>query len=87
MNVPMSRPPIARFQRIARMLASGSYSARRLAAALEVSAKTVERDIEFMRDQLGIEIESSRQGYELVRRQSLCPCCARPITARRADSQ
>lgn len=52
--------------RIHQTLQSGSFpNATTLARALEVSAKTVHRDIEFMRDRLGLPIEyhPTRFGY------------------------
>ena len=54
----LSRPPLARMLRIHEFLqTSARASCRTLAAELEVSAKTVQRDIDFMRDQLGLPID------------------------------
>jgi predicted DNA-binding transcriptional regulator YafY len=64
--VPHARPPLERMLRIHRALQSGEYpNANRLAAELEVSAKSVHRDLEFMRDRMGLPLEydSSRRGY------------------------
>jgi predicted DNA-binding transcriptional regulator YafY len=64
--VPHARPPLERMLRIHRTLQSGQYpNANRLAAELEVSSKSVHRDLEFMRDRLGLPLEydSSRRGY------------------------
>lgn len=52
------RHPIERFRRIAAALRDGkSFTATTMARELEVSSKTVHRDLEFMRDRLGAEIE------------------------------
>jgi predicted DNA-binding transcriptional regulator YafY len=54
--------------RIEEMLRRGNYpNCRTMAEALEVSEKTVARDVETMRDQMGvpIEYEASRHGYYL----------------------
>jgi predicted DNA-binding transcriptional regulator YafY len=61
-----SRPPLERVHRIHQRLQQGGYpNATRLALDLEVSAKTVHRDLEFMRDRLAmpIEFDSVRNGY------------------------
>ncbi len=52
--------------RIHRYLAGNTYpNSRRLAAALEVSAKTIQRDLDFMRDRLELPItyDPVRHGY------------------------
>ena len=62
-----SRPPLDRMLRIHEALQAGGYpSATKLAARLEVSTKTIYRDIDFMRDRwmLSIEYDSKRFGYE-----------------------
>ena len=57
-NSKGSRPPLARMLTIHELLQRGGRINRRtLSEALEVSAKTVQRDIDFMRDQLGLPIE------------------------------
>lgn len=64
--LPQSRPPLERMLRIHQALQSGHFpNATRLASELEVSTKSVHRDIEFMRDRLGlpVEYESRRFGY------------------------
>ncbi len=61
-----SRPPLARMKRIHGQIDSGRYpNATSLAKELEVSSKTIRRDVEFMRDQLGLPIEydARRYGY------------------------
>jgi predicted DNA-binding transcriptional regulator YafY len=62
----MSRPPLERMMRIHQQIASGSYpNAKTLAEALEVSRKSVLRDIEFMRDRLNLPLDydTHRFGY------------------------
>ena len=52
-RVPASRPPLERMLRIHQTIQSGSFpNASTLAAQLEVSTKSVHRDLEFMRDRL-----------------------------------
>jgi proteasome accessory factor B len=61
-----SRPPLERMLRIHEIIRTGSYpNATRLASELEVSSKSIHRDIEFMRDRLGLPIEydERRWGY------------------------
>ena len=53
-----SRPPLERMMRMHQRLKAGRYpNCRKLAHELEVSAKTVQRDIDFMRYRLGLPIE------------------------------
>lgn len=66
MPMHVSRPPLERMMRIHQALQAGDFpNASRLAGELEVSSKSVHRDIEFMRDRLGLPIEydSARRGY------------------------
>jgi len=59
--MPQSRPPLERMQRIHQALhAGGCPNADTLAAELEVVTKTIYRDVEFMRDRLGLPIEFDR---------------------------
>jgi predicted DNA-binding transcriptional regulator YafY len=52
------RPPLERMMRMHQRLKAGRYpNCRKLADELEVSAKTVQRDIDFMRYRLGLPIE------------------------------
>jgi predicted DNA-binding transcriptional regulator YafY len=65
-ELPQSRPPLERMMRIHRSLADGGYpNQTRLAAELEVTTKTIQRDLDFMRDrlQLPIEFDPRRNGY------------------------
>ena len=53
-----SRPPVARMLQIHERLQTGERTnCRTLAAALEVSPRTILRDIDFMRDQLGLPVD------------------------------
>ena len=67
------------------MLANGKHlTARQLAEQLEVSDKTIYRDLDFMRDRLGLPICTDAKGlgaagfiggYYFTERVNLCPCC------------
>ena len=62
--LPSSRPPLARMLRIHEQLQDGKLTnCTKLAKLLEVSTKTVSRDIEFMRDQLGLPVEYDAKLY------------------------
>lgn len=66
MTAKLSRPPLARMLRIHDALEKGNFpNCSILARAMEVTVKTIQRDIEFMRDQLGLPIDydASRKGY------------------------
>ena len=61
-----SRPPLERMLRIHQTIQSGTYpTARSLAGELEVSTKSIYRDLEFMRDRLDLPLEydGRRSGY------------------------
>ncbi len=61
-----SRPPLERMLRIHQAVSSGHFpNASTLAHEIEVATKTIHRDIEFMRDRLGlpIEFDPRRNGY------------------------
>src|SRR4051794_30354084 len=63
---PASRPPLERMLRIHKAVQAGSFpNASQLAAELEVSTKSIHRDLEFMRDrlQLPLEFNRARFGY------------------------
>ena len=63
---PLSRPPLERMLRIHQAINSGKHpNATTLAADLEVSTKSIQRDLEFMRDRLELPIEYDvlRHGY------------------------
>lgn len=60
----VSRPPLARMLRLHEELKAGLFpNCRGLAEALEVSGKTIQRDLDFMRDQLGLPIAYNRQKF------------------------
>ncbi len=62
-RTPTSRPPLQRMMRIHQAIQSGKFpNASSIAAELEVSPKSIHRDIEFMRDRMELPIE-----YDLVR--------------------
>jgi predicted DNA-binding transcriptional regulator YafY len=66
----MTRPPLDRMQRIFHSLRLGRYPNRtKLATEIEVTTKTIQRDIDFMRDRLNLPIEynDTKQGYEFTR--------------------
>jgi predicted DNA-binding transcriptional regulator YafY len=65
-HTPLSRPPLERMMRIHTAIQAGNFpNAASLARQLEVSSKSIHRDLEFMRDrmELPIEYDGSRFGY------------------------
>ena len=57
-NARLSRPPIERMLRIHEELRRGAFTnCTKLAERLEVSRKTIVRDVAFMRDRLDLPIE------------------------------
>jgi proteasome accessory factor B len=71
-----SRPPLERMLRIHQALQSGKFpNASTLAREIEVATKTIHRDIEFMRDRLGLPVEydSARIGYHYTEEVSAFP--------------
>ncbi len=63
---PQSRPPLERMMQIHQELKSGSFpNATKLATQLEVSTKSIYRDLEFMRDRMNLPVEFDRlkNGY------------------------
>ena len=66
---PSTRPPLRRFLAIERSVRSGAYpNSESLAEELEVDSRTVQRDIAFLKDQLGAPLEfcRKRNGYHLT---------------------
>jgi proteasome accessory factor B len=56
-----SRPPLERMLRIHQLVQAGSFpNNTTLAREIEVSTKTIQRDVEFMRDRLNLPIEFDR---------------------------
>jgi proteasome accessory factor B len=65
-HLPLSRPPLERMLRIHQAIQSGKYpNASTLARGLEVSTKSIYRDLDFMRDrlELPLEFDALRNGY------------------------
>lgn len=65
-RLPLSRPPLERMLRIHQRIQAGDCpNATRLAGALEVSTKSIYRDLDFMRDrlELPLEFDPRRNGY------------------------
>jgi predicted DNA-binding transcriptional regulator YafY len=65
-----SRPPLYRFQEIFGAIKSGKFPNRTwLARSIDVTTKTIQRDLDYMRYQLGLPIEydSIRGGYYFTR--------------------
>ena len=72
----LSRPPLERMLRIHQAIHSGKFpNASTLAGELEVSTKSIQRDIEFMRDrlELPIEYDGRRFGYYYTQEVSAFP--------------
>ena len=62
-----SRPPLARMMQLHAQLHARKFpNCRKLAHELEVSQKTIQRDIEFMRYQLGLPIEYDQLHFGFV---------------------
>ena len=62
-----SRPPLARMMQLHAQLQARKFpNCRKLAHELEVSAKTIQRDIDFMRDRLGLPIEYDQLHFGFV---------------------
>jgi predicted DNA-binding transcriptional regulator YafY len=75
-HVPSSRPPLERMMRIHQAIQSGKLpNAGRLAAEMEVSTKSIHRDLEFMRDRMALPIEydAARRGFYYTEEVSAFP--------------
>jgi predicted DNA-binding transcriptional regulator YafY len=71
-----TRPPMERMMRIHQAIRAGAYpNATTLSRQLEVSVKSVQRDLEFMRDRLELPIayDSRRYGYHYTGEVSAFP--------------
>ena len=71
-----SRPPLERMLRIHQALQAGDLpNASTLAREIQVAAKTIHRDIEFMRDRLDlpIEFDAAKNGYRYTSEVSAFP--------------
>ena len=65
----MTRPPLDRMQQIFQAIKAGRYPNRlTLSTDIEVTTKTIQRDLDFMRDRLNLPIayNDKRQGYEFT---------------------
>jgi predicted DNA-binding transcriptional regulator YafY len=74
--MPLSRPPLERMLRIHQAIESRKFpNATTLARELEVSTKSIQRDLEFMRDRLNLPIayDGSRSGYHYTEEVSAFP--------------
>jgi hypothetical protein len=59
-----SRPPLERMTRVHEELKGKRFpNCKSLSAALEVSVKTIQRDIDFMRDRLGLPIDYDQRRF------------------------
>lgn len=84
MKAPHTAPPLHRFQRIVALLSPDTVvTGIHLATELEVSRKTIQRDLDYLRDQLNLPIQTIRggrgdlSGYRLTKPIKICPVCAR----------
>src|SRR5579883_3252758 len=65
-QTPFARPPLERMMKIHQALQSGKYpNTNRLANEMEVSSKSIQRDLDFMRDRMNlpVEFDRSKGGY------------------------
>lgn len=65
-HLPHTRPPLERMLQIHQAIHEAGYpNATQLARRMEVSTKSIHRDIEFMRDRLGLPVafDARRNGY------------------------
>lgn len=70
--IPSSRPPLTRMMKLHELLAAGKLpNCAKLAEALEVSSKTIQRDIDFMRDQMDLPIAYDQQKHGFYYSQSV----------------
>ena len=72
----LSRPPLERMLRIHQLIQAGNFpNATSLARETEVSTKTIQRDIEFMRDRLNLPVkfDSTRNGLHYTSEVSAFP--------------
>lgn len=62
-----SRPPLERMMKLHQKLIAGGFpNCRKLSDELEVSSKTIQRDIDFMRDRLGLPIAYDQLHFGFV---------------------
>ncbi len=75
-DLPRSRPPLERMLRIHQAIQAGGHpNATTLALELEVSTKSIQRDLEFMRDRLNLPLEyrHAPNGYHYTEEVSSFP--------------
>lgn len=75
-DLPRSRPPLERMMKIHQAIQSGKFpNAVSLAGELEVSTKSIHRDMEFMRDrmELPLEYDKPQNGYFYTQEVSAFP--------------
>lgn len=75
-QLPRSRPPLERMLKIHSAIQSGKFpNATTLACEMEVSTKSIHRDLEFMRDRLDLPLEyhPQRFGYHYTQEVSSFP--------------
>jgi predicted DNA-binding transcriptional regulator YafY len=71
-----TRPPLARMLRLHELIRGGSFpNCHSLATELEVSPKTIQRDVDFMRDRMDLPLEYCplRRGFHYTREVSAFP--------------
>src|ERR1051326_2696454 len=79
--VRLQRPPLDRMLRIHQELQAQKFpNASSMGNEMEISTKTVHRDVEFMRDRLRMPIEwdSARNGYTTLRPSPIFQRCTSP---------
>lgn len=68
----IARPPLERMMHIHQAIARGGYpNASTLARELQVSAKTIQRDVEFLRDRLGLPLAYDDHRWGLYYREEV----------------
>ena len=73
-----AKPALARIRHISATLNCRKRSTiADLAGELEVSTRTIQRDLDFMVDQLGLPIAADRYGHFLSEPVNLCRTCGR----------
>ena len=79
-----AKPALARIRHISATLNCRKRSTiADLAGELEVSTRTIQRDLDFMVDQLGLPIEADRYGHFLSEPVCLCRTCGRRTRQRK----
>lgn len=74
----MTRPLAARLKVIAESLRVGMpVTARTISRRLEVSYKTIQRDLDLARDRLDWPLETSNEGWKLTGKLTICQICMR----------